>query len=91
MNVLENTQEGEFIDVGEVRWTGEELEYTGDNSDVQRLVERANDSATWDTADPPENSQAPVAERSRPIDRDRAANLFNQLAQYNGFGVERDS
>jgi hypothetical protein len=90
MKQIYDTDGGEFTEAGVVDWTGEQFSISTENDDVERIVERVNQTRTWDTAEPPEESNAPVAERDEPMDKERATQHLRTLLMINGFGVDPD-
>lgn len=91
MKVYKTDSDGGWDELGEIRWRDGELASDIPDGTLQSILDRVNQTDTWNTAPPDEGSNASVKEGSEQIDEPRAWGLFRTLALGKGYGVAEES
>lgn len=90
MKVYTTDERGNFEEIGRLKWKGDGFSVETRDEEVARIVERVNNTRTWDTGAPPEGSNAPVAESDIDIDNPRATGLVRTYLLENGYALDAE-
>lgn len=90
MKIYNNDNKGNWEEVGSLSWDDGSFEVETENDAVDRIVKRVNNTKTWDTAEPEEYKNAPVAETSEELDENRGLSLVESYLSQNGFGLANE-